>query len=220
MGKYELESARRTAMNCAKSYRDILCNKRFIVIYRDAITNNIEYIEIVFLARNYQHLTGLNLVNEKGEIIENHSEDFFRRCVDNKLKTSEISFRNDGTTTLKIEALPMITKFTSVTKITGESNDKQPFLYVDKLVGGVNVCIGLRKDENEGCYVPVSSLQRDIKELTDNPSQVLAIFEKEYEDNSEYQRIRHVAKGLNLNSIKMPQELKERISLEYYTCPS
>ena len=68
--------------------------------------------------------------------------------------------------------------------ITGDSNGNQPFLYVDKLVGGVNFCIGLRIDDKIGQYVPVSALQRNIKELTDKPSQVLAIFERNYGDTS------------------------------------
>ena len=35
------------------------------------------------------------------------------------------------------------------------------------IVGGINFCLGLRVDAAINQYVPVSALQRDIKELTD-----------------------------------------------------
>ena len=63
--------------------------------------------------------------------------------------------------------------------------------------------------------MPSSSLLENIKNLTDEPSQVLAIFSK---DTSEaiYKEIRHVAKGLNLNNLNMPKDLCDLISLENY----
>ena len=216
MNNHQLESARRTVMNCAKAYRDNLCDRQFIVIYRDRITNAIAYIEVVFLARNYQHLTGINLIGSDGRIIKNHSEDFYRRCVNNKLSISDIAFRKDGNTPLKLDALPAIVKFTSVTKIAGDSNNKSPYLYVDKLVGGVNVCLGLRLDDDTSCYVPVSALRKDIKQLTDNPSQVLTILERSFGSSEKYSTIKHVAKGTNLLSLPIPDDISELISLENY----
>jgi len=65
--------------------------------------------------------------------------------------------RSDGTTQLKLEALTAITKFTSITKIVGDSNNNQPYLYVEKVVGGVNLCLGLRIDEKMHEFVPVSA---------------------------------------------------------------
>lgn len=105
---------------------------------------------------------------------------FYKKCVTQKLGNRDIKFKADGTTQLKLEALPAIIKFTSITKIVGDSNGKQPYLYVEKVVGGVNFCLGLRLDEEINEYVPVSALNKDIKKLTDRPSQVLAIMERAY----------------------------------------
>ena len=102
---------------------------------------------------------------------------------------------------------------TKITKITGDYNNVRPYLYVDKVMGGVNFCLGLTREDEE--YVPSSALLEDIKKLTDTPSQVLAILEKDI--NSEiYETIKHVAKGLNLNHIRLPEEISGMIDLKNY----
>ena len=55
----------------------------------------------------------------------------------------------------------------------------------------------------------------NIKKLTDTPSQVLTIFEKD-KDSDKYSIIKHVAKGLNLNNIHLPDDINQMISLENY----
>ena len=216
MTKYTIEEARHIVINCSKDYKRLLVDKEFIIVYRDRLDNEIKYIELVFLAKNYQHLTGMNIVDVKGNILEHRSEDFYRKCVENKLSISEIKFRQDGMSHLKLQALPAITRFTSITKIAGDSNGNQPYLIVDKLVGGVNFCLGLRKDSNIDKYVPVSALQRDIKELTSNPSQVLFIMEKNIGNSDKFRKIKHVAKGLDLNILNLSYEISEKINLEEY----
>lgn len=41
-----------------------------IIIYRERHNNAIRYIEVVFHERNYQHLTGLELINEIEKMIK------------------------------------------------------------------------------------------------------------------------------------------------------
>ena len=69
--KYTKEEARRVVLNCAKLYQQKLLNKRFMIIYRERLDNRIRYIEVVFLERNYQHLTGLEMVNAQGKRLHN-----------------------------------------------------------------------------------------------------------------------------------------------------
>jgi len=54
MRSYSLEEARHIVMNCAKQYAKNLLNKRYIILYRDRVDNNIKDIEVVFKAENYQ----------------------------------------------------------------------------------------------------------------------------------------------------------------------
>ena len=219
MSQYSISQARSIAISCATHYNNQLKDKQFIVIYRDSFTNQVMYIELVFLSRNYQHLTGLLLLDNNRNLIKGASEFFYEKCLTKKLGNNEIAFRPDGTTQLKLEALPAITKFTSITKIIGDSNGRQPFLYVEKIVGNINFCLGLRIDKSINQYVPVSALKQNIKDLTDKPSQVLAIFERPYGSSCVYKMIRHVAKGLDLNKLSIPADLSTIISLEDYRQP-
>lgn len=195
-------------------YEEKLNNRQFIIIYRDRETNLIRHIEMVFQAKNYQHLTGLLFVDENGNTLSKRSEYFYRKCLSKKLSNNEVAFKADGTTYLKLEALPIIISFTSISKITGDSNNRQPYLYVDKIVGGVNFCMGLRFDDRISQYVPVSAMQRNIRELTYKPSQILAIMERQYGDKDAYRKIRHVAKGTDLGRIALPDAISSMICLD------
>lgn len=209
-----MEDARRRVLNCAKQYQQRLLNKKIIIIYREKRDNVIRYIEVVFHERNYQHLTGLELIDKNGDVLHNQSMNFYRKCVENKLSVDELRFKLDGTTQLKLEALPVLMDITKITKITGDYNNIRPYLFVDKVIGGVNFCLGLSRDDN--VYVPSSALLEDIKRLTEAPSQVLAILEKDV-DADIYSIIKHVAKGLNLSNITLPQEINAMVDLKNYT---
>ena len=209
--KITKEDARRLVLNCAKKYQQNLLNKMLLVIYRDRLDNKIHFIEVVFRKRNYQHLTGLELIDNDGKVLRNQSLNFYRKCIKNKLSLNEIRFRQDGTTQLKLTALPILMDVTKITKITGDYNNLRPYLFVDKVMGGVNFCLGLSLENN--IYVPSSALLEDIKNLTNTPSQVLAILQKDITD-IKYTNVKHVAKGLSLEKLVLPDNIKKMINLE------
>ena len=215
MHSYTKDEARRIVMECAKKYKENLLNKKYIIIYRDRQDNSIKFFEIYFGKENYQHLTGIELIDSNGKVRKHVAGLFFDKCLNNRLAKNEIQFKKDGTTILKLQALPVMMKIQSVTKITGGYNGNRPYLIADKVVGNVNFCLGLIQDSHNDYYVPASSLLEDIKKLTREQSQVLAIFSKECSDNV-YKNVRHVTKGLNLNNLDMPLEINNMISLEKY----
>lgn len=190
-----------------------MLNKKLIIKYRERKDNKVRYIEVGFYERNYQHLTGIELIDSDGKVVHHQAVNFYRKCIENKLSIDEIQFKSDGTTHLKLMALTALMDVTKITKITGDYNNIRPYLYVDKVMGGVNFCLGLTKEDSE--YVPSSALLEDIKRLTDAPSQVLAILEKDVGSDI-YETIRHVAKGLNLRGIQLPDEIKSMIDLKNY----
>lgn len=211
--KFTKEDAKRIVLNCAKQYQQRLLNKKIIIIYRERKDNTIRSIEVVFYEKNYQHLTGLELVDKNGNVIQHQSVNFYRKCVENKLGIDEFRFKTDGTTQLKLSALPVLMDIAKITKITGDYNNVRPYLLVDKVMGGVNFCLGLSKENDT--YVPASALLEDIKKLTNTPSQVLAILEKDKDENV-YKTVKHVAKGLNLNNLLLPNEISAMVNLEKY----
>ncbi len=60
MIKYTINEARSIAIRCAAMYDEKLNNRQFLIIYRDRDTNVIRHIEMIFQAKNYQHLTDGN----------------------------------------------------------------------------------------------------------------------------------------------------------------
>lgn len=208
-----INDARRKIINCAKKYKNILLNKTLLIIYKERMTNVIKYIEVSFYERNYQHLTGIELIDKQKQRIKGQSVNFFRKCLNGKIGLKEIQFRADGTTPLKLLALDVLMDITKVTKIAGSYNASRPKLVVDKIIGGRKLCLGLAKENK--LYVPASALSEDANSLIVNPSQVLAIFEKNSNENI-YLTIKYVAKGVNLNTLTFPKELLKKISLEKY----
>jgi len=216
MHSYTLEEARSIVMRCAKQYDSNLLNKMFLIIYRDKKDNYIKSIEIHFGKENYQHLTGVELIDKQGNVRKHVSELFYEKCLNNKLRKDEIKLKTDGTTNLKLAALPIMMDIQKVTKIEGDYNNQRPCLFADKLIGNVNFCLGLLLDEEAKYYVPASTLLEDIKKLTNTPSQVLAVFSKEKADVI-YNKVRHVAKGINLYNLELSRDIIEKISLEKYS---
>lgn len=203
-----LNEARRRVINYAKRYNEKLLNKDFLIIYRDIEDYKIKYIEITFKKEHYQHLTGLELIDKNGNRIEHHSVDFYRKCIEQKLSLKEIRFRRDGTSPLKLTALPSLSDFSKIVRITGDYNNSKRYLAVDKLVGGVNFCLGVKFDGKK--YVPASALCENIKKLAVKTSQVLVIYSKS-NDSLYYEEVKHIAKGLNLEKLKLPENIQDMI---------
>ena len=104
--KFTKEDARRRVLNCAKDYQEKLLDKNFIIIYSERRGNTSRYIAVVFYERNYQHLTGIELVEKNGKVLEHQSLNFYRKCIEKKLRIDEIQLKKEGTTQLKLIALP------------------------------------------------------------------------------------------------------------------
>lgn len=215
MHSYTKDEARTIVMQCAKIYDKRLVGKQFIFIYRDRVDNVVKCFEVYFGKENYQHLTGLELVDEKGVVRKHIAELFYDKCLNNRLGKEEVQFKKDGTTNLKLAALPALMKIQEITKVVGEYNGIRPYLIADKVIGNVNFCLGILKDSRNDYYVPASSLLEDIKKLVNTPSQVLAILSKLPSDDV-YKKVCYVAKGLNLHKLTMPQEIFKLMSLEEY----
>lgn len=212
--KYTKKEALRIIIATAKEYAKMLEGLNYLFIYRNRINNEIEYFEAVFLPRNYQHLTGVEFLDMEGNLLKNFVF-FYNKCLDNTLTEDEFRFKEDGTTPLKLEALPKLVQFLRFSKMTALYNGIRPKLEVDRVAGTISYCLGFIKDGDY--FVPSSCLLEDIRKLGDNPSQILAIMSKKANQSEPiYKEIRYVAKGVPLNKLKMSDELNNMISLEKY----
>lgn len=211
---YTKKEAVRIIIAAAKKYKEMLEGTNYLFIYRDRKSNDIGYFETVFLPRNFQHLTGIEFKDKKGNLRKN-AVYFYNKCLDNTITEAEIGFKVDGTTMLKLEALPKLVEFLRFSKMTTIYNGVRPKLALDRLAGTTNYCVGFVQEGNY--FVPSSCLLEDIRNLGENPSQVLAVLSKKA-DRSEkvYNSIRYAAKGVPLDKLHFPHELEKIISLEQF----
>ena len=117
---------------CGKEYKKRFANTRVLIIYRNRENNRIQSIEIVFRPSNFQHLTGLILLDASGNQKSNCSVEFYHKCTGNNLKTSEVKFKEDGTAPLKLDALPSLMDLTNITKIIGDTKNAKYSKYCCK----------------------------------------------------------------------------------------
>lgn len=215
MKNYTKKEAIKIITSTAKQYSKSLLNKNFLFIYRDRESNSIQFFETVFLARHFQHLCGVEFINKDEEVVIHNASFFFDKCVKGALAEDEIKLRVDGTTNLKLEALPKIVSFVQFSKMTVTYSGDRPKLSVDRFAGTVNYSLGFTLDGDY--YMPSSCLLEDIRNLGDNPSQILAILSKDSGDNTGiYKKINYVAKGVPLDKLKLPSELTNIINLSEY----
>ena len=208
---YTKKEAVRILTRTAKDYKEILEGRNFLFIFRNRADNSVSYFETLFLSKNFQHLTGVEYVFN-GQVVREPVR-FYNDCVDERISIDHIQFREDGTTQLKLVALPKIVNFISSSKMTGLYNGIRPLLAVDRLAGTTNFCLGFTQDGDY--YVPSSCLLEDIRKLAEKPSQVLAVMSKK-SDEAIYKNIRYVAKGLPFDRIKLQSELEEIIDRSEY----
>ncbi|MCR5089280.1 MAG: hypothetical protein K6C08_07215 [Oscillospiraceae bacterium] len=201
--EFTKREAVRIITSAAKDYQDILSGMNYLFIYRERSDNSVRFFETLFLPRNFQHLTGLELLDGDG-MIDKKPLLFYERCLNRKLSEDDIAFRSDGTTRFKLEALPRIVNFISSSKMTGLYNDFRPLLAIDRLAGTTNFCLGFTQDGKY--YAPSSCLLEDIRNLANKPSQVLAVMSKK-SDEPIYKDIRYIAKKLPFDKLKIPDDL-------------
>ena len=210
--EYTQKQAVSVAIKCGREYKRKLANTKILVIYRNRENNEIESIEIVFRPSNFQHLTGLILVDKQGNPKKNCSVEFYHKCTGNNLKSAEIQFKEDGTTPLKLDALPSLMDLTNITKIIGDYDESKKWMEADVIVGGINFCLAVSEDKDRS-YFPRSGLLEDIRNITRKSSQVLAVFQKKLSDKEVYKKICYVAKGLNLSNLNLPSDISEQVNV-------
>lgn len=213
--------ALKTIISEGKNYREKLVNTVLLIVYRDRQDNELKYLEVEFQPHNYQHLTGVLMTEPQSEdssevtVLKHQAYKFYKRCIDKPFLTEkEILLTKD--TEVKLMALPYITQMIKITKMVGEFSGLGEKLESDYVIGGVNACLGISKNETNGRYFPRSCLKENIKKVTKYTSQVLVIFQKSINDSEPYIKVKYVAKGVNLNRVIIPDVIRELINLDSY----
>lgn len=155
---------------CTASYDANLCNKQLAFVYRDG-NNRIGFVEITFRSNNFMHFTS---INSKKHIKANA---FYRDVLEKRLKESDIQFKDNHTTELKLQILQSIMNIPFSVRMIGDYIGIHLDLYTEKVTGATTACLGLILRGNE--YKPSTILKEDMRNITPKPpGKIFAIFRK------------------------------------------
>ena len=94
-------------------------------------------------------------------------------------------------------------------KMVGDFDFSKSVLYTEKLVGNVSAALGFVCEDHY--YIPNTALKEDIRDITAKPQKrMLAILRKPVNQPC-YQEICYMAKGLTLQDISLPADLKNKV---------
>lgn len=162
--------------NCIKEYDSNLLNNKVIFILEDKY-KNVSYEEVFFPKSSFYHLTGTIIKDARGNQL--NSYDVYNKIIDNKLTLNRYTIKSkDKTTGLKLNVLPQLMKIDRMANMMGDFNNYNLFLQTEKVAGNVRACMGFVKDRKNNVYVPNTALQKDIRDITENRSKIVAILKK------------------------------------------
>ncbi len=190
-----------TLFKAAKLYEENLLNQNMLVVFK-AQSNQYKYIEIIFEARHFRHLTGVR-VSESG------AADFYNKCLKKRISINDFELADDGTTILKSEVIEQGMKIHIFSKTVGDFNGKRCSLKTEKLVGNIRCTMGFVR-ELSGFFAPNTLLKADIRDEIVKSHQLMAVYMKSKEDEK-YSRLCYVAKPLNPEQVRWNKEIESKI---------
>lgn len=153
-----------------------LLNYDYKYIYKNCITNKIEFFEMKCMPNNFLHLTGV-----KTKLT---GSNFYSSLQNKKISYNDIDYREDGTTKLKLEIFKRINLLVSTpVQISIQDNFFTLKLNVDILINRPkkeekDIILGLKQHKNFDFFVPASLLKERANKFGNNFSQVLFILKK------------------------------------------
>lgn len=204
------ENAINIIAECAKLYKENLENKNLLFVFGADKTP--EFFEASFLPRNFLHLTGVKIFEER----VGGSVDFYERCLRRKLSPSDFSFADNGTTVMKLSILPQLMKIQTCAKMVGTYDFTKSMLFTEKVAGNIYACMGFVKENNY--YIPNTALREDIRNISERPQKrILAIFKKDIPQKFYTLTPCYSAKKVNILCIVNSENLKQKFDFTSYS---
>ena len=197
------EEAVKIIIKAAEEYHNNLENKNLLFISGHPDKPN--FVETVFLPRNFLHLTGVKVDNSL------KSGYFYKQCLNKRLNINHFSMASDGTTEMKLKVISPLMNIHKTAKMMGNYSANGVLLYTEKLAGGVSGCIGFVFSNN--LYNPNTLVNEDIRKITHAPQdRILAILRKPVTQEN-YTELCYTAKGIHLDEIELPSDISEKIDI-------
>lgn len=196
--------------NCAKKYDENLKNQNIMFIIENRkFKEKISFIETIFYIHNFLHLTGIDYNSRKNL---KTAKSFYSNLLKGKISYKNINYKNPITTEFKLEILYNLCAIDKTAKFTGTYNNSiKDNLYTEKVIGNIRYCFGLVKDKKTNYYMPNSAIQEDIRNITNNMCNIVAILKKE-KDEKFYSNITYIKNNFDLNNLFSNEKISELIN--------
>ncbi|GHV34678.1 hypothetical protein FACS1894187_05770 [Synergistales bacterium] len=204
------EEATRIIHSCALLYLYNLSCKNIMFVSNN--NNQSAYFESSFLPHNFLHLTGVSLTPDKTIGLDKST--FLQFAAEDRVSPNHINFATDGTTKMKLSVLPNLMNIHQTAKMIGEYKYKNltSRIVADKVAGTVTSALGFK--DVHGIYVPNTALKEDVRNITNNRQQVLAIFVKSHNEEK-YTHLTYITKNTTIDSIILNPIIGGKIDIKY-----
>lgn len=203
MRKEELLSE---VVKCAELYDKKLKDKSLMFVFQKRADNKLSCIESCFKAHNYLHLTGVSY-NGKSAV------QFYKECINHKLRLVDIDFKTDGTTEQKVKVLRNVVMIERTSRMIGDYLGAGKIsLYTEKLAGNTTGCLGFVRKKGQVEYIPNTALNQDIRDITHSPQDPVKAIFKKYIRDDKYNQICYTAKKFDVSVLLNSSQISCRLN--------
>lgn len=179
-------------------------NHQFLFVY-DVGENVYQYVEVRFKKEQYQHLTGTWIDHVK-------NNDFFDRCIAQRISAKELQTAYDGTTELKLDVLESAIRGIGKSSMIGIYDESRVYLKTDQLIGGVSWCLGfIPVKKPNSPLIANTLLKEDIRNISRGKPYKIIFAAEKLLGEERYAKITKMTKGMDILSILDQLEIKSKI---------
>lgn len=201
--KYTKQQYLQIICEAAQTYEKELCGNTLLLVYGSI--HNLHLKEIEFTQKGFQHLTGTNCaINDP-----DGKKLFYQKALNHKLSVNDFNEKDDGTTRLKMETISIAMRIATNVNLAGDFRNNKLKLKADNTAGATEWCIALRNKGN-GIFVPVSLLNDDLRNNSDNYDSVLAVLRRPIKEKK-YCEVSYVSKNKNIDMTTFMTALLNRV---------
>ena len=194
---------------CAKQYNENLANKRIIIVFENE-DKSIGKEEIFFPKSAFYHLTGITAKDKN--VKEYNATKFYNDLINGAISSKRLHTK-DNTSNMKLDVLYQLMYLDKNAQMIGNYSSTKIYLRTQKVLGGINSCMGFIKNNNYKYYIPNTILKEDIRNVTTNRKKIVAIFKREMYEKY-YKNITYLKKNYVINDILKNKDINELIDIE------
>lgn len=194
---------------CQKEFDENLKNKKVMFIFENK-NRTIDKQEVFFPKSCFYHLTGIKVCDKNGQEVNCYS---FYELLSKKRLREDSLFRKDNTTDLKLQVLNQLMRIDRTANMIGEFCGNNIFLQTEKVAGTVNACMGFVKGNEADIYIPNTVLKTDMREITTDRKNIIAISKKDYTERL-YRNITYLKQNYAIEKILNNKKINKYINIK------